>query len=470
MLRSFYLQYPIFPRRIFTSITRSDAPSLLRRDLHLPALIALTFFCVAGGAYGLEDAVGAGGAAAALAGILILPWLWSFPTALMTAELSAAMPEDGGYVVWVERAFGRFWGFQEGWLSWLCSFADNALYPVMFLDYLVYLRGDMGPGERWLIGAALIAVITWMNVRGIRLVGASLIVFTFIVLAPFVALIVFGAPQVQPSRWFEHSREIDWALLLSTLLWNTSGWDNAGCCAAEVVNPARNFPRAMIVSVVLVTAVYLFPLAVGVGVAGDWSAWKEGYFPQVAAQIGGPWLGVALTLAGLVSAAGMLNALLCTSARVPYAMAERALLPTPLARLHRRHGTPWPAIVLNSIGVTALIPFSFQDLIELDMLLYAAALVLEFAALIWLRVSQPDMPRPFRMPFGLTGVVLASAPPIALCVLSMALANRATCYVGAIGIAVGLLVYFCRAKRAATSGSKAPRDELTAISTESEMD
>ena len=470
MLRSFYLRYSIFPRRIFTSITRSDAPSLLRRDLHLPALIALTFFCVAGGAYGLEDAVGAGGAAAALAGILILPWLWSFPTALMTAELSAAMPEDGGYVVWVERAFGRFWGFQEGWLSWLCSFADNALYPVMFLDYLVYLRGDMGPGERWLIGAALIAVITWMNVRGIRLVGASLIVFTFIVLAPFVALIVFGAPQVQPSRWFEHSREIDWALLLSTLLWNTSGWDNAGCCAAEVVNPARNFPRAMIVSVVLVTAVYLFPLAVGVGVAGDWSAWKEGYFPQVAAQIGGPWLGVALTLAGLVSAAGMLNALLCTSARVPYAMAERALLPTPLARLHRRHGTPWPAIVLNSIGVAALIPFSFQDLIELDMLLYAAALVLEFAALIWLRVSQPDMPRPFRMPFGLTGVVLASAPPIALCVLSMALANRATCYVGAIGIAVGLFVYFCRAKRAATSGSKAPRDELTAISTESEMD
>src|ERR1043165_3719779 len=165
-----------------------------RRTFGFARLVALTFFCVAGGAYGFEDAVGAAGPGVALAALVLVPWLWSFPTALMTAELSAAMPEDGGYVVWVERAFGRFWGFQEGWLSWLCSFADNALYPVMFLDYLVYLRGDMGPGERWLIGAALIAVITWMNVRGIRLVGTSLIVFTFIVLAPFVALIVFGAP------------------------------------------------------------------------------------------------------------------------------------------------------------------------------------------------------------------------------------------------------------------------------------
>jgi amino acid transporter len=388
----------------------------------------------------------------------------------MTAELSAAMPEDSGYVVWVERAFGRFWGFQEGWLSWLCSFADNALYPVMFLDYLVYLRGDMSPGERWLIGAALIAVITWMNVRGIRLVGASLIVFTFIVLAPFVALIVFGAPQVQPARWFEHSRDIDWALLLSTLLWNTSGWDNAGCCAAEVVNPARSFPRAMIVSVILVTAVYLFPLAVGVGVAGDWSAWKEGYFPQVAAQIGGSWLGIALTLAGLVSAAGMLNALLCTSARVPYAMAERALLPAPLARLHRRHGTPWVAIAVNSLGVLLLIPFSFQDLIELDMLLYAAALILEFAALVWLRFSRPDMARPFRVPFGFAGVIALSVPPVVLCLVSMALSNGATRYVGFAGVALGLLVYYWRGKIAAAPAIKNLPEKLSAAASESEMD
>ncbi len=431
---------------ISTNLERPSSQPHLRLGLNLSSLIAVTFFCVAGGAYGLEDAVGAGGPFIALLGIIILPWLWSFPTALMTAELSTAMPEDGGYVVWVERAFGRFWGFQEGWLSWLCSFADNALYPVMFVDYLAYLRGDMTPLERWLIGTAVIAGVTWINLRGIRLVGLSSILFSLIVLAPFAILIGVGAPQVEAMNWFKRADNIDWALLVSTLLWNTSGWDNAGCCAAEVINPPRNYPRAMIITVVLVTVVYLLPMAVGVGVATESSAWKEGYLPQVAAQIGGRWLGAWLTCAGLVSAVGMLSALLCTSARVPYAMADRAMLPRPLSRLHARYGTPWPSILANSIGVALLIPFSFQDLIELDMFLYAAALILEFAALIWLRQSRPDLPRPYRVPFGFAGVIAVSIPPVALCLISMALSNSATRYASFAAIALGLLVYRWQSK------------------------
>ena len=100
-------------------------------------------------------------------------------------------------------------------------FRDNAPYPVMFVDYLAYLSGDMTPVERWLIGAALISVITWLNVRGIRLVGLASIVFTIIVLAPFAVMVGVGAPQVQPSSWLLRTGTIDWALLLSILLWNT---------------------------------------------------------------------------------------------------------------------------------------------------------------------------------------------------------------------------------------------------------
>ncbi|HWP24358.1 MAG TPA: APC family permease [Candidatus Binatia bacterium] len=420
---------------------RTHSAPPLRRELNFSSLVALTFFCVAGGAYGLEDAVGAAGPLIVLLGILILPWLWSFPTALMTAELSTAMPEDGGYVVWVNRAFGKFWGFQEGWLSWLCSFADNALYPVMFVDYLSYLRGDMDPLERWLIGVALIGTMTWLNVRGIRLVGFASVLFSFVVLAPFAVMVIAGAPQVDPASWLARTGTIDWALLLSILLWNTSGWDNAGCCAAEVREPARVYPRAMIATVLLVTLVYLLPLAVGAGVATDWTQWKEGYLPQIAAQIGGPSLGGWLTFAALISAAGMLNALLCTSARVPYAMAERGLLPHALCRLHPRYATPWVAILVNSIGVSLLLPFSFQDLIAIDMFLYAAALILEFAALVWLRIKAPDLPRPFRVPFGIAGVIALSLPPVALCLVSIALSNDATKYTSLAGIALGLLIY-----------------------------
>jgi amino acid transporter len=412
-----------------------------RRTLGLARLVALTFFCVAGGAYGFEDAVGAAGPAVALVALILVPWLWSFPTALMTAELSAAMPEDGGYVVWVTRAFGRFWGFQEGWWSWLCSFADNALYPVMFVDYLSYLRGDIAPSERWAIGAALVAVTTWLNIRGTRLVGASLVVFTVVVLAPFAAMVALGAPHVDMSAWLAGGGKGDWALLLSVVLWNTSGWDNAGTLAGEVEKPGRNYPAAMAAAVVLVTIAYLLPVAVGVGVDSNWQSWEEGYFPKVAAAIGGPWLGAALAAAALVSAAGLLSALLCTSSRVPYAMAERGMLPAPLERLHPRYATPWVSIVVNALGVALLIPFSFQDLVQVDMFLYALALILEFAALVWLRLKAPEMPRPYRVPGGTAGAIALSVPPVILCVVSMALADLPTILVSIAGIVLGLIVF-----------------------------
>jgi amino acid transporter len=412
-----------------------------RRTLNFTNLIALTFFCVSGGAYGFEDAVGAAGPMIALLALLIVPWLWSFPTALMTAELSSAMPEDGGYVIWVNRAFGRFWGFQEGWWSWLCSFADNALYPVMFVDYLTYLIGDITPLYRWAIGVAVIVPISWLNIRGAKPIGVSVTVFTALVLAPFVALVALGLPQADPAIWLASGGKAQWGLLLSVVLWNTSGWDNAGTCAGEVEKPDKTYPRAMAVAVVLVTFAYLLPIAVGVGVDKNWDQWQEGHLANVAEQIGGAWLGGWLAIAGLISAVGLLSALLLTSSRVPYAMAEHGMLPAPLKTLHSQYATPWIAIVVNAVGLAALTPFSFKDLVQVDMFLYALALILEFAALVWLRIKEPDMPRPYRVPFGLGGAIALSIPPVLLCALSIWLADQATTWVSLAGIVLGLVAY-----------------------------
>ena len=87
----------------------SAASSL--RPLSLPALLFSHAVC--GGDYGIEDTVGAAGARLTLLGLLVLPWIWSLPIALMTAELGSMIPEAGGYVVWVHRAFGPFWAHQN---------------------------------------------------------------------------------------------------------------------------------------------------------------------------------------------------------------------------------------------------------------------------------------------------------------------------------------------------------------------
>jgi len=76
-------------------------------------LVGVTFFAVCGGDYGIEDSVGSGGVGLSLIALLVLPWVWSLPIALMTAELSSMIPEAGGYVVWAHRAFGPFWATQN---------------------------------------------------------------------------------------------------------------------------------------------------------------------------------------------------------------------------------------------------------------------------------------------------------------------------------------------------------------------
>src|SRR5579862_6376850 len=97
------------------------------RKMTLVPLIAAIYFLVAGGPFGLEDIVAKAGYAGAILILIVTPVVWSFPAALMVSELGGALPDQGGYYVWVKRAMGRFWGFQEAWLSLAGSVFDVAL-------------------------------------------------------------------------------------------------------------------------------------------------------------------------------------------------------------------------------------------------------------------------------------------------------------------------------------------------------
>src|SRR4051812_39703970 len=101
------------------------------RPLQLAAVIFLT---VSGGPYGLEPLLQQAGAGAALLLLLITPILWDIPTILTVLELNSMLPLNGGYYQWVKRALGLRFAFYEGWWSWLYTFADLAIYPVLFVS------------------------------------------------------------------------------------------------------------------------------------------------------------------------------------------------------------------------------------------------------------------------------------------------------------------------------------------------
>src|SRR6185437_2677496 len=129
------------------------------RRLRLLPLIAATYFMVSGGPYGIEDAIGQAGYAKTLLLLILVPLFWSFPTALMVGELASALPEEGGFYVWVKRGLGPFWGFQEAWLSLAASVFDMALYPALAVSYLGQIAPALTIGHRGVVWSLGIIVL-----------------------------------------------------------------------------------------------------------------------------------------------------------------------------------------------------------------------------------------------------------------------------------------------------------------------
>jgi amino acid transporter len=205
----------------------------------------------------------------------------------------------------------------------------------------------------------------------------------------------------------------DFAGAVSVALWNYMGWDNASTVAQEVEEPQRNYPRAMLVSAGLVAVTYVLPLA-AVGLAGvPAERFSTGAWTDAARELVGPWLALCVVLGGTINGFGMFNALMMSYTRVPYALAEEGMLPEVVARKNG-WGVPWVSVVLCSVAWALALRLSFERLISIDLVLYGGALLLEFVALVVLRVKEPGLQRPFKVPGGLWGSVLVGVGPAVL--------------------------------------------------------
>src|SRR5512147_2630274 len=167
------------------SVETMPSRQTIRKLTTLP-LIAATFFMVSGGPFGLEELIGNAGYRLSFLVLLIVPFIWSLPTALMVSELSSAIPRDGGYYVWVTRGLGPFWGFQEAWLSLFASIFDMAIYPTVFVLYASRLWPALQDETAALAtGSLMILLCTVWNLLGARTVGRSAVVLGILVMTPF---------------------------------------------------------------------------------------------------------------------------------------------------------------------------------------------------------------------------------------------------------------------------------------------
>src|SRR3954469_20576976 len=394
------------------------------------SLVFILYFSTSGGPHTVESLVHEIGPGMAALMLLLVPLLWSLPEVLIVGELSSMLPVEGGYYRWVDRAFGRFWAFQNGWLTWMYSLVDMAIYPVLFNQYLRFFFPDLDGRFEWLISLAVIWGATWINLRGSVRVGRVSIWAGSFVMLGFLVMAILATRHATHVPWQPFASEQrhgfgGLAVGVSIALWNYIGWDNASTVQGEVINPSRTYPRALGIALPFVTIGYLVPLVAALG-ATDWTQWTEGGWPQIAAAAvgnGGKWIAAWIGLGGMVSALALFNALLLAYSRIPFVLAQDRLLPASLGKTDAM-GTPRNAILVSAAFYSVFVLVPFGKLVIADVLLYSIALFLEFAALIQLRKTEPSLRGAFRIPLGRNGVIFLAALPMLVLIGVIAISFR----------------------------------------------
>jgi amino acid transporter len=335
-----------------------------------------------------------------------------------------------------------------------------AIYPTLFVAYLGHFVPAATAGQRGMwIGVGLVAIAALWNLLGARTVGGSSILMGALLLTPF-ALLALDAlfARIGSNTAAAGAPRFDLLGGVMVAMWNYMGWDNASTIAGEVERPQRTYPLAMAGAAVLVTLSYVVPIAALATTGLESAAWSTGGWAEIARRVvpdshGGMLLAAAITIGGMLSAVGTQNALTMALSRVPAAMAEDGLLWRVFARCSPRTGAPWVSILACATVWALCLQLSFVKLIVLDVLLTGLSIVLEFAALVALRIREPGLLRPYRVPGGLAGVVAIGIPPLALLVLAVVrndaepVGPLSALQLGLLLIAVGVVTYVVTGRR-----------------------
>jgi len=425
---------------------------LRRVQMRIFTAVIVVFTLCCSGSFGMEDVVSSSGPGATILMILVLPLIWSLPLALVSSELTGMVPEAGGLYRWIRRALGEYWSFQGGWWWTLSLYVDSAVYVALALDYLQNKYGFDKP-ERMLIGAAIVALFTFINIRGIDLTGWALTIIEIVTMVPFVIFTYLGIkngtgsavhPFIPAGESFGSAMQLG----LAVMLWMYSGWESIGTLSGEIENPQRVIPRALFIGLPLVVGTYLLTVIaaiMGAG-AGQWGNMYTGGggldFVEIGKILGGNTLAYLMLISAVFSNVGLYAGYLATGARPSFQMSRDRLLPKFFGATHRSWGTPWVAILIMGLVDGVLIQFNFSTLITIDVFLLMFAYILIYMACIVLRYKDPNAERPFRVPLPNWALIAFVAfPPVAIAVISLFINGNDWLIGGLFGIMTGPIAY-----------------------------
>jgi amino acid transporter len=431
---------------------------LKQHNLRVSTVVFMIFSLVAAGAYGIEEMIPAAGPGLTLVMLMALPFLWGLPFGLVASELGSARPQEGGYYKWVQEALGEFWGFQAGWWRTISVYIDNTLYVILAGGYLAS-RWDLNAYEEYAIKAVIILIFTYINIRGIKDVGIITTILSVLVIAAFaiVAIAGFMNWESNPFTPFTSHGEIlgvtglsfaEWIMFIGAGLaigiWMYSGYESMSTMAGEIKNP-QVIPKATLLTIPLIMAVYILPTMAGLASMGSWEEWgttadSVGY-ADVVTTFWGAGFGIFFVVIAVLAQCSIYNTYIASGSRGFFALADDHLAPKILVKVDKKHGVPYVAVLSVALVNLILCRFAFTTVVIVDVFLLISSYIMVYISAMILRKRLPEQAYKFKIRGGYPFLVLLCVVPIIIGVASFFVNGTDFFIGGLLGILTGPVVY-----------------------------
>ncbi|MCL1983312.1 MAG: APC family permease [Clostridiales bacterium] len=373
---------------------------LKKQKVGVLGIVGIIYTMCCAGAYGVEEMISLSGPGMTVLALCVLPFIWAYPQAIACAELGSAIPEEGGCYVWMQRAFGEFWGFQMGYWMIIINY--------LFVPTMIVLAGNyVGTPLGWSTAGifafkmALIAIFGYVNWRGVKDVSVVSTAMSIIIFIAFLGIIAIGLThwQYNPIEPFVADED---AVLMSAGyafvigMWMYGGYSMIGNVAGELENP-QVIPKALMIAMPLIMCTYIPSVVAGVAAVGRWEEWgTDGVSWVDVGNAAAPVFGVIFVGIAVIGHISIFNSYLGTTSRTIFVMSMDKLAPKVFSRCSKKTGVP--DVALLSIIIACII-FSTFDFAVIVMLTVEASFLMVggiMLSVLVLRNKEPYAGRPFK--------------------------------------------------------------------------
>lgn len=393
----------------------------LERKLSLSSVIAISIAGMLGSGIFVLPGIAAAKTGSSIWLAYLIAAICILPAALSKSELATAMPKSGGSYVYIERALGPLFGTISGIGLWLSLLLKSSFALVGFGAYLLVLTNiPSSEVDTYMqyFSIGFLILIMFLNIFGVKKVGKIQLVIVILSLLTLLSILFLGLPKVDMQlTQFMINGAMGLVETVAFVYISYAGVTKIAAIAGEVKNPSRNIPLAMLLSLLVISSLYVSIAYTLVGnVQLDILEKDIKPIHTLATLLAGEWFAYGVAIIGVITLISMANSGVLASSRFPFAMAMDKLLPSNLAKLHDKHLTPINAILLTCLmmaliilflDVPSIVKLASAFMVSMFITVNVCVIVLRETAVQWYKPTYKSPLYPYVQIFGiLSGLVL----------------------------------------------------------------